>query len=134
MPTIMLRLDDAEHQATKAAAAAAHLPLATWARVTLLKALDAAPKAQPADSKPPKAVGRPGVTLDEFLDRFADERFPSGQRRYRYVVDETVHGDDERAHAENEKDLKAFKASGRQLLKDRPNLWAYTASKRHAPT
>ena len=134
MPSITLRMSDDEHKAWLGHAETLRVPLAIWIRLALNAESDrlAAPKAQPAASKP---VGRPGASLDEFLDRFTIGRFESGQRHFRFIVNHYQSlADDELAHAAYEKDLTAFKASGKETLKTQPNLWAYADSKRDEPT
>ena len=126
MPVITLRLDDKEHEAMKKAAEASHLLLTAWARSELMKlATKATPQAQPA--KPYVKPGPKPVPDGEFLDRFADERFPSGQRRYRFVVKSYPDlADDEAAHAANERDLLPFKGKpDSAVIRQRPHLWAY---------
>ena len=126
MPTITLRLDDKEHEALKKAAEASHLLLTAWARSELMKlALKAAPQAQPA--KPYVKPGPKPMPDDEFLDRFASERFPSGQRRYRFVISSYPElADDEAAHAANEADILPYKGKpDSAIIRTRPKLWAY---------
>ena len=131
-------MSDAEHKAWLGHAETLRVPLAIWIRLTLNAESDklAAPKAQPAASKP---VGRPGTSLDEFLDRFSVSdpdggHFESGQRRYGFIVRRYASlADDELAHAAYEKDLTSFKASGKDTLKAQPNLWTYADTKRHEP-
>lgn len=81
MPSIMLRLDDAEHKAMKNAAAAVHLPVAAWARSELMKLAAKAPPASAADladlETPKSRRGRPETSDGDYLDDFTEGRFPS---------------------------------------------------------
>lgn len=128
MALIKVLLSSEQHSTLGKLAEGAGLPLATWARVELLKSAVAAMPVAPAASNAPKPVGRPAASNDEFLDRFSDERFASGQRRYRFIAaNYPEYADDERAHVENEKDLLAFKRSNKAKLVDRPHFDAYHA-------
>lgn len=128
MPALMIRLSDAEDAAYRKAAALASLPVSSWARSRLT---DLAREHLPAGApmavppKPSKPYVKPGpkqIDIDEYLDLFARrppatgpvDRFPSGQRRYRRLVDKFSdygggrYADDERAHAALERDLRAW--------------------------
>ena len=129
MPAINIDVTAEQHAAFKAAALASGLSLAAWMRFHLLKV--AAATTQPAAPKP---VGRPGLSMDDFLDRFADERFPSGQRRYRYLVSTFPDlADDEAFHRVYE--AARMPGRGKPDSWDMPMqpIWDYVDKKRHSP-
>ena len=95
-------------------AEACQMPLATWARMILLKHVNGEvqedlQKLRPRNAAPHKATQAENKAIEDsadmtaFLDVATRSRFPSGQRRFWNIAGRT----DELAHEAYEKDLRA---------------------------
>ena len=128
MPHISLRIDDDELTAWRKQAEAKKIPLSIWVRLEINALIArAAPQVQPAAPKPYVKRGPKLPPVGPFLDLFADKRFPSGQRRYRHLVEHYPDlADDEAFHRVYEAErLKGLGKPDNWHIDLRP-VWAYS--------